>query len=131
MDDPHLKKLKGVYYYDDSPFIGTLFELGSNGDTMQLMTLENGIRNGISKKWWPNGVLKMSANFENDLYEGRVEEWYENGLPYTAFHYKKGKEDGKQKGWEIDGDLKFNYEVIGNRKYGLTGVKHCKNDWVD
>ncbi len=131
LDDPHLKKLKGVYYFDDTPYTGTLVEIFSNGDTSSMITLKDGIRNGITKKWWQNGHLKMNANFENGLYDGRVEEWYENGARFSSFHYKNGKEDGKQKGWEINGDIKFNYEVIGNRKYGLTGVKHCTNDWVD
>lgn len=131
MEDQDLKKMKGVYYYQETPFNGTLFELAPSGDTLELMTIKDGIRNGVAKKWWENGHLKMVANFENGLYEGSVEEWYENGAPFSVFHYKKGKEDGKQTAWQTNGKIKFNYQVIGNRKYGLTGVKHCTNDWVD
>lgn len=127
--DPELKKERGVYYLNSRLFSGVVYELYPNGDTLFSAQYQQGIKNGLTKKWWANGQLKFEGNFEKGTYQGSVSEWYEDGTPYAVSNYDQGKESGKQMAWKADGSLKANYQVIGDRKYGLTGVKNCSNVW--
>ena len=73
-------------------------------------SLKNGGKMDILK-WWQ--ISKM----------GCMKEAWRNGTktaPFFCFHYKKEKKM-KQTAWQSNGKIKFNYQVIGNRKYGLTG----------
>lgn len=125
--DELISKEKGRYYYNDVLYSGTLIEYDSLGNKVAEVALEKGVRNGVSKYWWPNGNLKREAGYLDGAYHGEVSEFYENGSPYAVFHYEQGHESGSQKVWKSDGRIKANYDVIDGRKYGLTGVKNCIN----
>ena len=32
---------------------------------------------------------------------------------------------GNQKMWDSKGNIKANYDIVNNRRYGLTGQKNC------
>ena len=127
INDPLLKKEKGNFYFDGELYSGTIQEKSANENLMSEMQIVEGKKQGISKKWWPNGNLKSESNFENGDYHGTVKQFYENGKPFSVFNYNHGHESGLQQMWKSDGRLKVNYEVINGRKYGLTGVKNCVN----
>ena len=127
MDAEGLEKIKGVYYYESVPYSGAIYTLFETGDTATYSEMKLGIKEGVSRKWWPGGQLKFCACYSRGLYHGEVAEWYENGIPSTCFNYNRGQEKGLQQAWKPDGSIKANYEVIGDRKYGLTGIKNCSN----
>lgn len=131
LSDPHLKKKKGVYYYNNSPFNGELVVMHNALDTAEVGNYVDGRREGLCRRWWENGNVKYEAYFHNGEYNGKVIEWYSDGQLFSSFNYINGKESGRQKMWNRDGSFKANYDVIGDRKYGLTGVKNCSNVWED
>ncbi|MGB1103361.1 MAG: toxin-antitoxin system YwqK family antitoxin [Crocinitomicaceae bacterium] len=130
-NDTLLKKYRGVFYFDDEPFNGHIIAPASNGDTMEVASYQNGVKEGLTMKYWTNGNMKFRAEYKDGIYHGAVEEWYENGQVFNRFTYKDGHENGRQQSWRPDGSLKANYEVKGGRKYGLTGSKNCSNDWAE
>ena len=129
-DDSNIFRKKGIVYWDKSPFTGQLFKLNEKMDTIEVSTYLNGVKEGISRKYWGNSRPRLSAQYKNGVFHGTVREWYEDGKPYAVFHYEDGYEKGSQKIWKPDGEYKANYQVIGNRKYGLTGSKNCSNEWI-
>ena len=86
----------------------------------------NGVKVGLHRGWWENKNLKYRYFFSNNgKYNGKVEEGYVNGQKLKEFNYSKGLEKGKQKLWDLDGNIKANYEVINGERYGLIGLKKC------
>mgnify|MGYP003885137069 FL=1 len=129
--DSDLSKERGVYFYNQALFFGSIIQLSSSGDTLEVSEYEYGIKEGVSRKFWPNGLLKFQAHYKKGIYHGEVSQWYQNGMPFTQFNYNNGKESGQQRAWKPDGTYKANYQVRGDRKYGLTGIKNCSNVWED
>lgn len=126
-----LNKVKGVYYLFDAPLNGSIATYFENGDTASIAQYTGGVKNGITQKWYQGGQLKFEGHYIDGSYDGSVAEWYPNGQPYSLFNYEAGKEVGRQQAWQENGKFKANYEVIGDRKYGLTGIKNCSNDWEE
>ena len=129
--DDMLRKERGVYYYFDDPYTGTLIELDSNNICTAEIALENGIKNGESVYFFPDGKIKRTAEYKNGVYHGEVVQYFQNGKILSKFNYTDGNEEGFQQMWKSDGRLKVNYQVINGRKYGLTGVKNCLNVYED
>lgn len=131
INDERLEKKQGVYYFSGEPFYGKIIEYFQNGDTAVTAEYDEGKKNGVTQKFWRNGQLKFEGHYKNGVYHGVVSEWYEDGAPFSKFNYKEGKESGRQQAWKPDGTFKANYDVIGDRKYGLTGIKNCSNVWEE
>ena len=129
LSNENLSKNKGVYYWEDEPYSGKIVTCSEGGDTLEICEYLQGKRNGVGQSWWPGGVMRSSSQYKNDVYEGEVLQWYPSGQLYKQNNYVNGKEVGLQKMWNEDGSVRANYEVIGDRKYGLTGVKNCTNSW--
>ncbi|MFT5822953.1 MAG: antitoxin component YwqK of YwqJK toxin-antitoxin module [Crocinitomix sp.] len=131
LDHGKLTKVKGVYFLFDETLNGRIFSSFENGDTAAIAEYTEGVKNGVTRKWYEGGQLKFEGHYKDGNYEGSVTEWYPSGQAYSLFNYENGKEVGRQQAWLENGKFKANYEVIGDRKYGLTGIKNCSNDWEE
>jgi len=116
-----------------------------------MATYEDGLLNGVSKKWyhnkqlmeeryyrygkkhgsqvayWENGNKKFEFTAVNDAYEGELKEWTCDGKLFHLAHYKNGQEEGEQKLWYDEGKIRANYVIKDGKRYGLLGTKNCKN----
>lgn len=133
-------------------FTGQLFTIFQNtSDTSTIENYQNGLEDGVWKKyfpnkltqeiryfnkgkkvgiyetWWPNGKPQLQYFFYNDEYEGTCKEWSENGLLVKIMNYQKGHEQGEQKWWYENGKIKANYVIKEGRRFGLLGTKNCIN----
>jgi antitoxin component YwqK of YwqJK toxin-antitoxin module len=150
-DDPDLTLRNDSLFLVNKPFTGTVSELEEDGDTILIDSWRQGVQHGRFKQWYMDGQPAEERNYENGqktgthrgwypdgkprfVYEfsqgehhGKAEEWYPNGKPYRIFHYKAGYEDGLQQMWWEDGTLRANYAVRNGRRYGLIGLKLCRN----
>lgn len=50
---------------------------------------KNLFRHGVWRRWHPNGVLKMEANYEADTLHGALRTWWPNGAPKRSDVYDK------------------------------------------
>lgn len=141
-----------LVFYKNEKFSGTLFELSYNKkDTILSEAYQNGLLDGISKKWYPNKQLMESRSYKqghkdgkqiaywsngnkrfefiahNDAYEGEMREWTINGNLFHLAHFINGQEEGIQKMWYENGKIRANYVIIKGKRYGLLGTKNCKN----
>ncbi len=147
--DFSLLSKKGAYLYlDNNKFSGILTDSIENIKILEVQYL-NGRKNGYEKIWynngkiseerfykngrkegnhklfWENGNKKMIANFLDGQYEGKMIQWHKNGEKFKEFYYENGNEIGNQKMWNSKGNIKANYDIVNNRRYGLTGQKNC------
>ncbi|WP_026706900.1 toxin-antitoxin system YwqK family antitoxin [Flavobacterium frigidarium] len=140
-------------YFDAKKFSGKQYLLYPNKDTAFVKMYLNGLLEGTQKQWYPSGVLaeerlyvsnkkegehkgwwdngkpKYTYQFFNDEYQGEVQEWYFSGKLFKRFHYDKGQEEGSERLWYEDGSVRANYVIKKGKKYGLIGIKLCKNPY--
>ena len=140
-------------FYQNKPFSGIAYSLFANGDTAVYKEFWNGLQEGITRRWhpnkqlaedrfyiagkkegrhrawWPDGKLQFEFQVHKDAYEGELKEWNSKGLLIKQFHYVKGQEQGSQRLWWDDSTVRANYEIRDGKKYGLIGIKLCKNPY--
>lgn len=147
-----VSKVDDIIFYRNEKFNGTLFELNPiTGDTIVSQQIQDGLLNGISKRWytnnqlmeyreykfgrkngkqiafWENGKKRFEFIAKNDAYEGELKEWTVNGNLFHLAHFVDGQEEGVQKMWYENGKIRANYVVLNGKRYGLLGTKNCKN----
>ncbi|MFM7729895.1 MAG: toxin-antitoxin system YwqK family antitoxin, partial [Flavobacteriales bacterium] len=61
-----------------------------DGNRMEDCLLENGLRNGQAKRYYPNGALKQILIYENNKEEGRSTEYDTDGRIITQYVYRNG-----------------------------------------
>lgn len=151
-DTTTIKAVNGIGFVHGKVFTGILFKLNNSFDTLFSICYQNGLKEGRSmlyypngslreeryfsagKKtgtahsYWPAGQLKFTYHYYNDLYEGVQEEWFQNGKCYSRKNFLNGYENGMQQCWDSTGLLLANYEARNGRNYGIIGVKHCKSN---
>ncbi len=145
------KEDNGVLFHKNALYNGYVITYFENGDTNSITGYLNGLKENTSRSyysnkqmqevriyhankkigehvcWYENGNLRFKYHFGNDVYEGTVEDWYADGKRASVFNFKNGYESGLQQAWYGDGKFRLNYEVVNDRKYGLTGVNNCES----
>lgn len=116
-----------------SPYADGLLELISYGyyplgETMHIRPYVKGEKHGIHKGYYPDGSKKFTYHFEDGLSIGNHREWYADGQLAKDMNYVNGQPFGSQKMWRSDGKIRSNYVIREDgRRYGLVGIKRCKN----
>lgn len=83
-------------------------------------------RNGVERRFWPNGALRLEVAYRHDVYAGEYRSWYPSGRPYERRHYVAGREEGLQQAWTEEGELYLNYEVRDGRRFGFVNAAPCE-----
>ena len=152
-DDVNFNFKQDTLYYKSEKYSGKQFLLYPSKDTIFVKSYLNGLLEGLQKQWflnqvlceerlyvsnkkeglhkgwWENGKPKYSYQFYNDEYHGEVKEWYFTGQLFKKFHYINGYEEGSERLWFEDGTVRANYVIKKGKKYGLIGIKLCKNPY--
>ncbi len=63
----------------------------------------DGIRDGVSRAYFPNGKPQRGVTFKNNLIEGMLTEWDDAGRKLGEVNFKSGKRDGKMVLYREDG----------------------------
>jgi hypothetical protein len=107
-----LDYIDGLNTLDGVPFSGVVYEKGKDGGWDEISIIE-GVESGISREWYPSGILKLERHMENNSIHGLKWEWdkegnllaesiFEYGIMITSF--KITKQGKKQKVYEIKKD---------------------------
>ena len=86
----------------------------------------DGHKVGRHRSFWPDGTLRVQADYERDAFHGAYRTFYSSGRPYELRHYDHGRESGLQQSWTETGELFLNYEVRDGRRYGLVNARPCE-----
>lgn len=101
--DENLNLLNGI------PFSGIAYEMKNDGSWDEV-TMVNGIENGISREWYPSGILKEEKHIYNNISHGITWGWNEKGQKIREAIYEYGilvKEDK----WDENGKPILFYEI--------------------
>ena len=55
---------------------------------------ENNRKQGLYRKYWPNGRLWIKCTYQDGKLNGRYQSYYRNGQLLSECNYTNGKEDG-------------------------------------
>lgn len=98
-------QLKTLAKYHEGMLVDTLKVWNKNGKMgIIIVRSDNGLENGISKSWYPNGILMQTGYFQNGLFDGVWKEYYENGQLSSIKYYDKGNKIGKWIYFQDNGD---------------------------
>lgn len=61
------------------------------------------LRHGYREAWWPNGQLKLRAEYERGEAIAQARWWHENGLLALKGSYEEGVADGQWSWWRENG----------------------------
>ncbi len=144
-----VKLNNGIYHVNGKPYSGYLKEVYENGQLKGLMSLTNGMQQGMTHTFFPNGKIRDIRSYKanksygrhigywengnqkfdflyiNDKREGANKQWYETGKPYTFLNFKDDKEDGMQRAWRENGKPYINYEAKDGFRYGMQKSALC------
>jgi hypothetical protein len=153
LDDSQFKLQHDTLFFNDTLYSGFAYRLNEQGDTIELASFFNGVKEGVQKKyytklhpeeerffingrkegrhrgWWPDGKMRFDFTCYNDEYEGEFREWAMSGMLIKCFHYQKGYETGSQRLWWSDGKVRANYVIRNGKRYGFLGYKICANPY--
>ncbi|WP_418262220.1 toxin-antitoxin system YwqK family antitoxin [Flavobacterium faecale] len=151
--DSNFNFKQDTLFFKTEKYSGKQYALYPNKDTLFIKSYLNGMLEGIQKQWyennrlaekrlyiankkegthqgwWENGKPRYNYHFFNDEFHGVVVEWYKTGQLFKRFHYNKGYEEGSERLWYEDGSVRANYVIKKGKKYGLIGIKLCKNPY--
>src|SRR4051794_15293939 len=65
--------------HEGSPFTGTAYEVGANGELRAEAEFVEGVLNGRMLTWYPSGRVESEGNFRNGVIHGERREWSEGG----------------------------------------------------
>ena len=88
------------------------------GKVQTLETFRNGVQEGPSMSYYPDGTLKYSIMFVDGHEDGEVRSYYPDGSPMEKFSYNNGKLDGAYEQYFQDGDIMAKGEFKDGQKTG-------------
>ena len=148
-DSTELRPLEGLVYYKNKPFTGTsVIYYTKNIKAAAIQYLDGkkeglykkwfpdgllsfeayykaGRQEGITKTWWKNGTLRSESRFKNGIPDGIQLQWYKSGNKFKRQQLVNGQEQGIQKAWRENGKIYNNYEAKNGRIFGLKRANLC------
>ena len=78
-------------------------------------------KDGLIKRWYPNGQLEYEYNYKDGKRDGLAKGWYPNGQLEYEYTYKDGELDGLTKSWDEDGQLQLETHHKDGKQAHLRG----------
>lgn len=75
-----------------------------NGKVLE-MELKNGLPNGTSKLWYPNGNLETVSEMVDGVKHGKAVGYHENGELWFRVEYKNGQLSGEATLFDTNGNI--------------------------
>jgi antitoxin component YwqK of YwqJK toxin-antitoxin module len=88
--------------FRDKPVTGEVVELDPDGRPIEVVTYSHGIREGLTRSFYPNGTVESKRWYESRIPEGMARTWYENGQLRSETRFQRGRAVEKQM-WAEDG----------------------------
>jgi antitoxin component YwqK of YwqJK toxin-antitoxin module len=86
----------------------------SNKKIAEILEFKNGLKNGSWKEYFDNGTLKLEANYVNDKRDGEFETFYSTGKPEMKGFFKNNFKEKEWKYFDEDGNIKMTINYVNN-----------------
>ena len=98
----------GLLYqkFNDRPFTGRILTIdkGASGSYVSSdESWKDGKKNGLSARWFSNGIKMYERNYSEGRWHGTVTRWWPNGQKMYIRAYTNGTRHGKEATWRSDG----------------------------
>ncbi len=81
---------------------------------------ENGLRNGITKSYYPDGAVRGTVNYSDGKRHGAYNEYYTNGRIKVTEHYVHGDLEGTSTYYYTSGAIRQIKEYVDNEAHGYS-----------
>ena len=90
-----------VNYIDEVPddYTGAIKVCYETGELSALLTLDNGLSDGMSKQWFKSGQRKVEESYKKGVLDGKSRSWYKSGNKQAETVYLDGKAEGISQIW--------------------------------
>jgi len=92
---PLENELKQILSLEDNESVSIKKEFYEDGTPKEEIHFFAEIKDGLRRKWYPNGNLSVEGIMKEDKWHGEYKEWYLDGTPKVNGHYKHGKQQGE------------------------------------
>ena len=99
-----------IYTWKDEPFTGVAYELGADGTLLNETAYVDGIQDGTTKSWYPNGQLESAIDMKFNRPHGNFRHWYEDGRIKNEGEAELGHVL-RRKEWSASGELENDYRI--------------------
>lgn len=108
----------GYYYKNGMLYTGTHVSHYEGGAVEMEMTIRNGLLDGITRVYHPNGIQKEQRFYAEGLMDSLWINWNENSIKLGEARYKKGIKDGYWYIWDENGVKRYEMFYRDGRKAG-------------
>jgi antitoxin component YwqK of YwqJK toxin-antitoxin module len=119
----NLEYRDGIAYAvgENGGFSGTWVNTGPNGkNKISELNYKDGLQDGLTTKWFPNGAKGEEANYKNGKLHGTATEWNINGAIESKTNYINGKLHGTATEWHTNGAIKSKTNYINGKDLKTT-----------
>ena len=114
-----------LYFYHGQLYSGTIEELNTNEDLKSVKQILNGKEDGLQKGYHYNGQLSYEYNVEQGIRQGEYKEYFPSGDLQIFKVYNDEGRPVKTRIRDINGKVIANYVWKNNRYYGYLGSNNC------
>ncbi|VAW12878.1 hypothetical protein MNBD_BACTEROID01-6 [hydrothermal vent metagenome] len=114
--DPSGQKIAEGFFLDKKK--AGLWEFYSKNRVTSQSNYTDGVKNGLSKNYYPSGELLEESEWKMGVQEGRYRAYYKNGSPYIEFHYIDNKRDGICKSYFPNGRVEMEAFYKKGQRHG-------------
>lgn len=110
-----------IFYYEDEikPYTGVCLTQFKNAEGIKAKrTYKEGIMNGITMIYYPDGTLNKKGMYKNGEYHGKWEGWFQDGTKSFEINHSEGKLDGEYITYYANGEIKEKGTYKANSKSG-------------
>ena len=98
----------GLLYqkFNDRPFTGRILTIDKGASGSYVSSDESwkeGKKDGLSARWFSNGIKMYERNYSEGRWHGTVTRWWPNGQKMYIRAYTNGTRHGKEATWRSDG----------------------------
>ena len=90
--------------------------------------MDRGKKDGVSARWFSNGIKMYERNYKEGRWHGTVTRWWPNGQKMYVRAYTNGTRHGKEATWRSDGSPIKLSEKPFISPIKETGIKQTKDD---
>ncbi len=97
----------GLYYLNGKEFTGAFTETDEQGLKVAERLIVNGLEDGITTLFFPDGKIKEQRSFKKGLKDGTWITWNSSGVKTAEAGYKNDKKDGFWYVWDDNGVKRY------------------------